>query len=50
MLPIKYEVVGEEDYAFKVEILSNGEYVVQSETYTSPIGSMSIVQDGGIRT
>ena len=35
MLPIKYQVVGEEDYAFVVEIGSTGEYVVQSGAYTS---------------
>ena len=35
MVPIKYQVVGEEDYAFVVEIGSTGEYVVQSGAYTS---------------
>ena len=35
MVPIKYQVVGEEDYAFVVEIGSTGECVVQSGTYTS---------------
>ena len=35
MLPIKYQVVGEEDYAFVVEIGSTGDYVVQSGAYTS---------------
>jgi len=35
MLPIKYQVVGEEDYAFVVEIGSTGEYVIQRGTYTS---------------
>jgi hypothetical protein len=35
MVPIKYQVVGEEDYTFVVEIGSTGEYVVQSGTYTS---------------
>ena len=35
MVPIKYQVVGEEDYAFVVEIGSTGKYVVQSGTYTS---------------
>ena len=35
MTPIKYQVVGEEDYAFKVEIRNTGEYTVDSGTYTS---------------
>ncbi len=35
MVPIRYQVVGEEDYAFGVEIDSNGKYVVQSGTYTT---------------
>lgn len=35
MIPIKYQVVGEEDYAYVVEIGSSGEYIVQSGTYTS---------------
>jgi hypothetical protein len=35
MVPIKFQVVGEEDYAFDVEISNAGEYVVNSGTYTS---------------
>ena len=35
MVPIKFQVVGEEDYAFDVGISSTGEYVVNSGTYTS---------------
>lgn len=35
MIPIKYQVVGEEDYAFEIEIGSTGEYTVNSGTYTS---------------
>jgi hypothetical protein len=35
MVPIRFQVVGEEDYAFDVEIDSTGEYVVNSGTYTS---------------
>lgn len=35
MQPIKYQVVGEEDYAFEVKISSTGEYEVNSGTYTS---------------
>lgn len=35
MVPIKYQVVGEEDYAFEVEISNTGEYTVNSGTYTS---------------
>ena len=35
MIPIKYQVVGEEDYAFEIEIRNTGEYTVNSGTYTS---------------
>ena len=35
MVPIKYQVVGEEDYAFDVKISSDGKYEVNSGTYTS---------------
>ena len=35
MQPMKYQVVGEEDYAFVITINSNGEYSVSSGTYTS---------------
>lgn len=35
MKPIKFQVVGEEDYAFGVDIRSNGEYEVTSGTYAT---------------
>jgi hypothetical protein len=35
MVPISYQVVGEEDYAFGVQIKATGAYVVNSGTYTS---------------
>ena len=35
MVPIKYQVVGEEDYALKISIAGDGGYVVESGTYTS---------------
>ena len=35
MLPIKYQVVGEEDYAFVITINHDGEFSVSSGTYTS---------------
>jgi hypothetical protein len=35
MQPIRYQVVGEEDYAFEVSIGSNGEYEVSRGTYTT---------------
>jgi hypothetical protein len=35
MLPIRYQVVGEEDYAFVVEINESGEYFISSGTYTT---------------
>ncbi len=35
MQPIKYQVVGEEDYAFVISINQQGEYSISSGTYTS---------------
>jgi len=35
MQPIKYQVVGEEDYAFVITINSSGEYKISGGTYTS---------------
>ena len=35
MHSIRYQVVGEEDYAFEVKISSSGEYEVNSGTYTT---------------
>lgn len=35
MQPIKYQVVGEEDYAFMLTIDHNGEFNISSGTYTS---------------
>jgi hypothetical protein len=35
MHSIKYQVVGEEDYAFEVKISSTGEYEVNNGTYTT---------------
>jgi hypothetical protein len=35
MLSINYQVVGEEDYAFEIMISRNGEYEVNSGTYTT---------------
>jgi len=35
MVPLKYQVVGEEDYALKISIGHGGDYVVESGTYTS---------------
>ncbi len=35
MVPIKFQVVGEEDYAYAVEVHSTGAYVVSSGTYTT---------------
>jgi len=35
MLAIKYQVVGEEDYAFLISINQQGEFSVSSGTYTS---------------
>ena len=35
MKPLKFQVVGEEDYAFGVDISGNGDYVITSGTYAS---------------
>lgn len=35
MQPVRYQVVGEEDYAFEVSIGSNGDYEVSRGTYTT---------------
>jgi hypothetical protein len=35
MIPVKFQVVGEEDFAFDVEISDSGEYRVSGGTYTS---------------
>jgi hypothetical protein len=35
MVPITYQVVGEEDYALKISVAGNGDFVVESETYTT---------------
>ena len=35
MVPITYQVVGEEDYAYRIAVDERGDYVVESESYTS---------------
>ena len=35
MVPISYQVVGEEDYALKIAIDDGGGYVIESGDYTS---------------
>ncbi|MET0102921.1 MAG: hypothetical protein ABW078_14405 [Sedimenticola sp.] len=35
MIPIRFQVVGEEDYAFSVEIDSAGNYISNTGTYTT---------------
>lgn len=35
MIPILFQVVGEEDYALKIRVESDGAYVVESGTYSS---------------
>ena len=46
MVPIKYQVVGEEDHAFAVKINSNGEYEVNSGTYKSQ-SPLTVGLEGG---
>ena len=35
MIPLKYQVVGEEDYAFSIQIDSSGKFLINTGTYTS---------------
>jgi hypothetical protein len=35
MVPIKYQVVGEEEYAFRLEIDDTGDFIVDTGTYTT---------------
>ena len=35
MIPIEYQVVGEEDYALRIEVRDTGDFVIDSGTYTS---------------
>jgi len=35
MIPLKYQVVGEEDYAFSIQIDNAGEFLINTGTYTS---------------
>jgi hypothetical protein len=51
MIPIKFQVVGEEDYAFEVKISSSGEYVIGGGTYTTKPprrGKLTQKQEGEI--
>ena len=52
MIPIKYQVVGEEDYALRIDIRETGEFVVDSGTYTSQKprrGRLTAAQEEGLR-
>ena len=35
MIPIRYQVVGEEEYAFRVEIDAEGQYLIHGGTYAT---------------
>jgi hypothetical protein len=35
MVPIQYQVVGEEEYAFRIEIDEEGDFLVDTGTYTT---------------
>lgn len=35
MIPINYQVTGEEEYSFRIEIGENGDYTVHTGTYTT---------------
>jgi hypothetical protein len=51
MRSINYQVVGEEDYAFEVQISSTGQYEVHSGTYTTQPprkGTLTEEQEAGL--
>jgi hypothetical protein len=35
MIPIEYQVVGEEEYALRIQVTDDGHYTVESGTYTT---------------
>ena len=45
MVPITYQVVGEEDYALKISVDEQGGFVVESETYTSQEPRKGVVSE-----
>ncbi len=52
MFPIRYQVVGEEDYAVVIEIMESGEFSIEGGTYTTEKprkGRMTGEQEKGIR-
>ena len=52
MVPVRFQVVGEEDYAFDVQIDAGGEYRVSGGTYTSQAprsGRLSAEQEQALR-
>lgn len=52
MFPIRYQVVGEEDYAVVIEIAQTGEFSIEGGTYTTDKprkGLMTGEQEEGIR-
>ena len=51
MYPVRYQVVGEEDYAYEVRISDTGEYEVNSGTYTTEPprkGRLTAGQESGL--
>lgn len=48
MIPIQYQVVGEEDYALRIQIRDTGQFIVDSGTYTTQkprSGKLSVAQE-----
>lgn len=48
MIPINYQVTGEEEYSFRIEIDGNGNYTVHTGTYATQkprIGKLSTQQE-----
>jgi hypothetical protein len=53
MVPIKYQVVGEEEYAFRLEIDDQGNFSVDTGTYTTQkprSGMLSAQQESALLT
>ncbi|WP_316365178.1 hypothetical protein [Candidatus Thiodiazotropha sp. CDECU1] len=52
MIPINYQVTGEEEYSFHIEIDENGNYTVHTGTYTTQkprTGTLTADQESALR-
>ncbi|MET0070398.1 MAG: hypothetical protein ABW096_10180 [Candidatus Thiodiazotropha sp.] len=53
MIPINYQVTGEEEYSFHIEIDNNGNYTVHTGTYTTQkprAGKLSGAQEAELKS